>query len=47
MAVKTCLSLVSLVMFGRQSLRGHAEIVADLSCPADAPPGCHLQLDGR
>lgn len=46
MAVKARLSEY-LVMFGRQSLHGHAEIMADLSCPADAPPGCHVQLDGR
>lgn len=45
-AAKTCL-FDYLMMFGRQGLHGHAKIMADLSSPAEAPPGCHVQLDGR
>lgn len=35
------------MIFGRQSLHGHAEVVADLPRAAESPTGCHVQLDGK
>lgn len=35
------------MLFGRQGVHGHGEIMADLSGPAEAPADRHVQLDGR
>lgn len=35
------------MIFGRQSLHGHTEVVADLPRAAESPTGCHVQLDGK
>lgn len=36
-----------LMISGRQSLHGHAEVVADLPGTAESPTCRHVQLDGK